>query len=85
MLSLMYTKFVYIKNFKNSKVIESPKHKKYNQIWTKITSRKLPVGVPWRRIYVPMEGDRRRNIFEYFFFSVAALKWVLEEYRNVGE
>ena len=21
----------------------------------------FPVGVPWRRIYVPMEGDRRRN------------------------
>ena len=29
-----------IKNFKNSKVIESPKYKKHNQIRTKITSRK---------------------------------------------
>ena len=29
------TERLQIKNFKNSKVIESPKHKKYNEIWTK--------------------------------------------------
>ena len=28
----------------------------------------FPVGVPWRRVYVSMEGDRRHNIC-YFFIE----------------
>ena len=30
----------------------------------------LPVGVPWRRICVPMESDKRRNIYQIFLFSL---------------
>ena len=44
----------------------------------------FPVGVLWRRVCVPMEGDRGQFYSNNFFScSVTALKRVLEELRNV--
>ena len=47
----------------------------------------FPVGVPWRRVCVPTEGEWRQFYLNKFFFScsVTALKRVLEKHRNVGK
>ena len=62
----------YVRNFKNSKPLESSEHKKHDHIWTKITTPQLNNHEKTNK----KEGKNYRN---------SALKRVLEEHRNVGE
>ena len=54
------------KNFKDSKLIESSKHKKHNQIWTKITTPQ------WWWVIKTKEDERKKKkegVLAFFFLS----------------